>query len=164
MGVADAGWLFDSPRNIVVSVAKLVGKVFNLVRRSTNRVVQYSKPSRGRHTLLGSHRNQVKLVHVLVCHTRVDDGASQRIFKGADITIKDSSVDTLAAVDVHQLARVLTTSLDDCRLDLFNLGDADALNLAFTDTVSVEDDPSRVGSVVLFEAFQSLDHAILQSG
>lgn len=101
MGVADAGGLFDGSRNVVVGVAQLVGKVLNLVGRRSNRVVQYSKPSRGGHTLLGSHRDQVKLVHVLVSHTRINDGTGQRILKGADLTIKDSSVDTLAAIDVH---------------------------------------------------------------
>jgi len=103
--------------------------------------------------LLGSHRDQVKLVHVLVSHTRVDDSTGQRVLKCADLTIKDSSVDTLAAIDIHQLARVLTTSLDECRLDLFDLRNTDALDLAFTDTVSVEDNPGRVGAIVLLEAF-----------
>jgi len=93
-------------------VAQLVGEVLNLVWTSSNRVVQYCKPSRSRHALFGSHRDQVKLVHVLVSHTRVNNGTGQWILESTDLTIKDSSVDTLAAVDIHQLARVLTTSLD----------------------------------------------------
>ncbi len=114
--------------------------------------------------MLSSHRDQVKLVHVLVSHTGVDNGTGQRILKCADLTIKDSSVDTLAAIDVHQLARVLTTSLDECRLDLFDLRNTDALHLAFTDTVSVENNPGRVSAIVLFEAFQGFDYTGLQRG
>ena len=164
MGVTDAGGLFDGAGDVVVGVAELVGQVFNLVWRSSNRVVQYSKPGRSRHALLGSYRDQVKLVHVLISHTRINDGAGQRVFKSTDLSIKDSSVDTLAAVDIHQLARVLTTSLDECRLDLFDLWNTDALDLTFTDSISVEDDPGRVGAVVLLEAFQSFDNAGLQRG
>lgn len=134
-------------------MAELVSQMLNLVWRSSNRVVQYSEPGRSRHTLLGSHRDQVKLVHVLVSHTRINDSASLRVLESADLTIKDSSVDTLAAVDVHELARVLTTSLDECRLDLFDLWDTDALDLSFTDSISVEDDSSWVGAIVLLEAF-----------
>jgi hypothetical protein len=58
----------------------------------------------------------------------------------------------------------LTTSLDECRLDLFDLWNTDALDLTFTDSISVEDDPGRVGAVVLFEAFQGFDNAGLQRG
>jgi hypothetical protein len=55
MGVSDAGGLLDSTRDVVVGVAQLVGQVFNLVRRCSNRVVQYSESGRSRHALLGSN-------------------------------------------------------------------------------------------------------------
>jgi hypothetical protein len=87
-----------------------------------------------------------------------------RVLESADLTIKDSSVDTLAAVDVHELARVLTTSLDECRLNLFDLWDTDALDLSFTDSISVEDNPSWIGAIVLLEAFQCFDDAGLERG
>jgi hypothetical protein len=42
---------------------------------------------------------------------------------------------------------------------LGNLGSAKTLNLAFTDTISVEDDLSRVAAVGSLEGFQCPGHA-----
>jgi hypothetical protein len=47
---------------------------------------------------------------------------------------------------------------------LFNLRDTDALNLAFTNTISVEDNSGRIGTIVLLEAFQRFNNTCLQRG
>jgi hypothetical protein len=57
----------------------------------------------------------------------------------------------------------LTTSLDDCRLDLFDLWNTNALNLTFTDTIPVENDSGRIRTIVTLEALQSFSDAVLQS-
>lgn len=144
-------------------MAQLVGQTLDLVWRGSNGIIQDSKPCGGRHALFSSNRDQVELVDILVSDDRVNNGSGHGVLEASRITIEDSGVHSFARVDVHQLGRVLAAKMSDRSFDLLNLGNTDALDLTLTDTVTVEDQSSWVGTIMLLEAFESVDHSILQS-
>lgn len=164
MGVTDAGWLFNGAGDIVVGVAQLVGQTLNLIRALPDVIEENRESGWSAHSLFSRHRHQVELVDVLVGDHRVNDSASQRVFEVADSTVKDASVHTLASVDVHHLAGIQSAETGQSTTDLLDLWDADTLHLTFSNTISVENQSGRVGSIHPLEVLQSIQHAALQSG
>ena len=64
----------------------------------------------------------------------------------SNISSEQSGVDPLARVDVHQLC-IGKAKARKRLLDLIDLSTAYSLDLSFTNTISVEDDLSWVGTV-----------------
>jgi len=160
VGIADARRFLDRSRDIVVGVAELIGQELNLVRTLSNLVIEDGELGWCSHALLGSNGNKVELVGVFVNDCGVDDCASSRVSEAADSTSEDSSVYTFASVDVHELG-FYTSSLDSS-FDLVYLGNTHSLNLAFTDTVTIEDDTSGISTIVFLESFHGVLHTILE--
>ena len=100
------GRLLDGSTDIVVSEAEFVSERFDQVRRCLDCVIDNSVPSWCGHTLLGSHRNQIELVDVFVSDGRVNNGSWKWVLEAAWVSSKESSVDPLACVDVHELGGV----------------------------------------------------------
>lgn len=157
MSVANARWLFDRSRNIVIGVAELVGEQLNLVWSFFDIVVEDCELGWGSHTLLGCNGNKVEFVSALINDGGVDDCASCGIRESADSTSEDSSVNAFTCVDVHELAVSLTCRLKSS-FDLLNLRNTDALDLAFTNTVTVENETCWVGCIIFLESFKSALH------
>ena len=160
VGVTDAGWFLDRTGNVVVGVAELVSEELNLVWALSNLVIEDCELGWCSHALLGGNGNKVELVGVLINDSGVDDSASSRVSEAADSTSEDSSVYTFASVDVHELG--FYTSGLDSSFNLVYLGDTHSLNLAFTDTVSVEDDTCGISAIVFLEGFHGILHTILE--
>jgi len=78
------------------------------------------------------------------------------------IASEESRVHSLAAVDVHQLARVRDSSTGQCLLDLVDLWAAETLDLTFTNTISVEDDLGWIGSVGSLECLACVAHSFAE--
>jgi len=106
MSVANARWLLDGTRNIVVSVAQLVSQQLDLVRGLLQIVIDDFKLSRRAHSLLSGHRHEIELVSILVRDGGVNDGTSIGVLEVADRAIENTSVDALAADEVHELGGV----------------------------------------------------------
>ena len=102
VSVSDHRWLLDGTRNVVVSEAELVGERLNQVWRGLNGVVDHGVTSWSGHTLFGSNRNQVELVDVLVSDGLVYASSWKWVLEAAWVSSKESGVDSLACVDVHQ--------------------------------------------------------------
>lgn len=85
-----------------------------------------------------------------------------RILESSHVASKHSGVDSLASIDVHELAGVALAQAHEGLLDLFHFGQADALHLAFANSVAVEDNTARERSVVLFESITGVLHAVLE--
>jgi len=102
VSVSDNRWLLDGTRNVVVGEAELVCQRLNQVRRGTDGVVNNSVPSWSSHTLLGGHRNQIELVDVHVSDGRVNHSSWKWVLEAAWVSSKESGVDSLACVDVHE--------------------------------------------------------------
>jgi hypothetical protein len=160
VSVADTGWFLDSSRDIVVGVAELISEELNLIGALHNLVIEDCELGWCSHALLGGNGNKVELVGVLVNDCGVDDCASSRVSEAADSTSEDSSVYTFASVDVHELG--FYTSGLDSSFNLVYLGHTHSLNLAFTDTVSIEDDSCGISAVVFLEGFHGVLHTILE--
>jgi len=160
VGVADARGLLNSTRDVVVGVAELVSEELDLVWALLNLVIEDGELGRSSHALLGGDGNKVELVGVLINDGGVDDSTSCRVSETAYSTSEDSSVHALASVNVHELG-VLTKSLDSS-LNLVYLGYTHSLNLAFTDTIAIEDDASGISAIVLFKGFHGILHTILE--
>lgn len=158
VGVSDNGWFFDSTRDVVVSVAELVGEVFNLVRRRTDAVVHHSVASWGSHALTSSHRHKIEFVDVLICDLLVADSTRKWVLESTWLTTEQASVNSLRGVDVKELGGIAETKSSKCLLNLVDFSTADTLDLSFTNTISVEDDLSWVSSVNSFESFKSVGH------
>lgn len=159
VGISDNRWFLDSTRDIVVSVAELVGEVFNFVRRSTNAVVHNSVTSGGSHALTSSHRHKIEFVDVLVCDLLVADSSWHWILESARLTTKQASVDSLGGIDVEELGRVTDPKSRECLLNLVDFSTADTLDLTFSNTISVEDDLSWIGAVNSLECLKSIRHS-----
>jgi len=151
--------LLDGSTHVVVSVAQLVGQVLYLVRGPSYRVVDH-RVSRGRsHALPSGDRDKIELVDVAVSDVLVDNRTGERILEASGRPGKDTGVDSLAGVDIHQLRGVLEPEAGECLLDLVDLGFADSFDLAFANTVSVEDDLVGVSSVGSLERFAGVGHS-----
>ena len=122
VGVSNAGRFLDRTRHVVVREAHLVSEQLDFVWRLLDLIVDDAEPSRVGHALASGHTDEVELVSVAVSHRRIDDCASHRVLEPADVTTEDSSVDSLAAVHVHELAGVLQTKALEGTLDLLDLG------------------------------------------
>lgn len=164
MSIANARWLFDGARDVVVGVAQLVGQQLDLIRGLLHVVVDDLKLRGRAHSLLRSHRHEIELIRILVCDGGVNDGASIGVLEVADRAVENTSVDALAADEVHELGRVGASNRVEGSLDLLDLGHADARLLAFTNTVAIEDDLLGVAAIATLEAFESSAHASLQRG
>lgn len=164
MGVTDARWFFDGAGDIVVGVTQLVGKTLNLVRALPDTIEENREPSWSTHSLFCRHRHQVELVDILVGDHRVNDSTSHWILEVTNSTVKDTSVHALASVDIHHLAHIQPAETGQSTANLLDLWDADALHLAFSNTVSVENQSGRVGSIHPLEVLQRINHACLQRG
>jgi len=161
MCVANARWLFDRSRNIVIGMAELVGKQLNFVWSFFDIVIKDCELGWSSHALLGCNGNKVEFVSAFVNNCGVDDSTSSGICESADSTSEDSSVHAFASVDVHELAVSLTCRLERS-FDLLDLRNTDALDLAFTNTIAIEDDACWVGSIIFLESFKSALHAGLE--
>ena len=102
VSVSDDRWLLDGTAHIVVGEAEFVCEGFDHVRRSANSVIDHGVTSWSRHALFGGHRNQVELVDVLVSDGRVYDSSWKWVLEAAWVSSKESGVDSLACVDVHE--------------------------------------------------------------
>ena len=162
VSIPDAGRFLDGTGNVVVSEAELVSQGLDLSRRRLDVVVDDSIPCWGRHTLSSCNSHQVKLVDVLISDSAVYASARVGISEAADVTSKEASVHTLGCIDVHHLATGLKASVLDCLLDLSDFRSAKALNLAFTNTISVEDDLLWVAAVGSLEGLQCTSHTDTQ--
>ena len=164
VGVADAGWLLDRSGHVVVVVAEFESQQLDLVWGLPDCIVQHGETSRHCHTLPSSHGHQVEFVSVAVRDGLVNDGACGGVLEAVGIAGEDACVDSLTAVDVHQLASLRDTMCGKGLLDLLNLGDTDALYLALADTIAVENDLRRRRSIVALEGLNGTCHAGLQVG
>ena len=81
--------------------------------------------------------------------------------EASNVTSKESCVDSLACVDVHQLGSSKTEARE-CLLDLVDLSTADSLDLSFTDSVAVEDDLGWISSVRALESLACVGHSSTQ--
>jgi hypothetical protein len=70
------------------------------------------------------------------------------------LTSENSGINSLAGVDVHQLSLTQAESREGL-FDLVDLSLANSLNLSFTNTIPVEDNLSRVGSIGSLEGITS---------
>jgi len=114
-----------------------------------------------RETLLGSSGHEKEFVNVSVRDRGVDNCARHRVLEGSHVTSKDSGVDSLTHVDVHELSGEAEGS-NGC-FDLVNLGAADGSNLALTDSIAVEDDLSRCLAVVgPLESIDCFSHSFVK--
>jgi len=104
VGISDDRWFFNGATDVVVGEAELVGERFDQVWGAADAIVNHSVTSRAGHTLFGSDGDEVELVGVLVGDCGVDHCSWERILVAAGLTCKEPSVDSLAAVDVHELA------------------------------------------------------------
>ena len=162
MRIADAGRLLDGARDVVVVVAQLERQQLHLVGGRLHCVEQHREASGRRHALSGRHGHQVELVSVAVGHRLVNDSSGSWILEAAGLTCEDTRVYPLAAVDVHELAGVDQIVRGDSLLNLLDLRHADALDLAFAHTITIEDYSSWRGTVLSLEGLQSISHACLQ--
>lgn len=158
VSVPDHGRFLDGTAHVVVGKAQLVGERLDLVGRGADAVVNDGVPGGRGHALAGCHGDQVELVDVPVDDVGIDDGSWQWVLEASRLSSEEAGVHSLTGVDVHQLGGVSKSSGGECLLDLVDLSSADTLNLALTDSVSVEDDLSRVGTVGTLEGFASRGH------
>jgi len=162
MSVADARWLFNCPRDIVIRPAQFVGEQLNLVRRFLDFVIDHREARRGRHTLTRSHRHQIELVGVLVSDRGVNYRASLWIHKSAGVSCEEACIDPLARVYVHELGLASLVCACDRSLDLLDFRRANSLDLTFAHAVTVEDNLLRITAIVFLESLKSAAHACLQ--
>lgn len=162
VSVADAGGLLDGTRDVVVVVAELESQKLYLVWGLPHCVIQHGEAGRHSHTLTSCNGHQVEFVGVSVRHSLVDDCTSGWVLEPVRVASEDPRVDTLAAIDIHQLASVRDAMCGEGLLDLLDLRNADALDLTLTNTVTVEDDPLRRRTVVALERLYGTCHASLQ--
>lgn len=160
VGVANARWFFDRSRHIVVGVAQLIGKQLNLVWTFTDIIVKDCELGWSSHTLLGSNGAQIEFVGVLVNNCGVDDSSSSGVGESANLASENSGVHALTSVDVHEFG--IDTGRLESSSDLLNLRNTDSLYLSLTDTVTIEEDAGREGSVILFESGKSISHSSLE--
>lgn len=160
VSVSDGGGFFDGARHVVVGVAEFVGQEFDLVRGVSDAVVKDGVPHWGCQALLSGSRHKEELVGASVSDGTIDHSARHRVLEGANISSEDTSVDSLGDVDVHEWQGNSKTGA--CCFYLLDLRLADSSNLAFTDTVSVEDQLLRVVSIRLLESLERFDHSSLK--
>jgi len=160
VGIADARWFLDRSRHVVVSVAEFIGEKLNLIRSLLNIVIDDCELGGCSHALLGCNGNKVEFVGALVNDLGVDDSTSSRVSEAADSTSEDSSVYAFTCVDIHDLA--VNASRLDSSFNLLYLRYTDSLNLAFTDTISVEDETGGISTIVRFEGSEGIFHTILE--
>jgi hypothetical protein len=161
MSIANAGWFLNSTRNIVISMTKLVSQTLHFVRRLTHIIINHRETSRRTHTLLGSNRNKIELINVLVCDSRVNNCAGHRVLEIANVSIEYACVNTFATDDVHELGDVSTASRSKSSFDLFDLRLANTSNLAFSNTITVENDLLGISAIDSLETFKGSTHATL---
>ena len=133
------------------------------MRRSPNGVVDNGVPSRSGHSLFSGNRNQVELVGILVSDGRVYNGSWEWVLESTRRSCKESGVHPLTGVHVKQLRRVTKTKSREGLLDLVDLSSAHSFDLPLTNTISVEDDLSWVGSIGSLEGLASVCHSIAES-
>lgn len=158
VSVSDDWWLLDGSWNVVVSEAKLVGQRFDQMRRVPYGVIDHGVPSWSTHSLLGSYWDKIKLIDVLVSDLSIDNRSRKRVRESANITAKESCVNSLLGVDVHELSISQAQSIQSL-LDLVDLSSADSLNLSLTNSVSVEDDLCWVCAIGSLEGFACSIHS-----
>lgn len=99
-------------------------------------------------SLLGGCGHEVELVGVTVGDSSINHCAWLRVLELSDVASDQSSVHTLAHVDVHQLC-LAAHNRYRC-LDLLNFWATDWGNLALTNTITVEDESCWVGATISF--------------
>lgn len=160
MCIPDGSGLLDRAGDVVVGVAEFVGEQLDLVRRFADAIMDDCVASRGGESLLGGGRDEVELVDIAVGDATVHDEAWLRVLEGSNVAREEAGVHSLAHVDVHELG--VEAKRLDAGLDLFDLWAADTSNLTLTNTISVEDDPGRVGASVCFlEGLETLSDTLV---
>lgn len=159
MCVANARWFFNRTGHIVIGVAQLVGEQFNFIWSFLYSIIEHSESSWGGHSLTSSNGNEVELVSVFVSDGGINNSSCSGVSESSRLTSEYSSIHTLARVDIHEFALVGDAGFSNGCFDLVNFGDTDSLNLTFTYTISVEDDTSRISSVVFLEGFKGTCHS-----
>lgn len=106
VGVADYGGFFDGSTDVVVGEAELVGERFEQVGRGADGVVDDGVASWAAHTLFRGDGDKVELVGVLIGDSSVDHGSRKRVLVASNVTCEEPGVDSLAGVDVDELACV----------------------------------------------------------
>ena len=119
-------------------------------------------PSWSWHALSWSNRYQVEFIGILLSDLTINHCSWKWIRVATWLSSKQSSVDSLAAIDVHEFAWIgLTTTYKS----LFNLSDfrtADTFDLAFSYTISVEDYLSRIRPVSSLKSLTCVSHSLAQ--
>jgi len=118
-------------------------------------------PGGGGHSLLGGSGNEVELIGVSVRDGGVYHSSWHRVLESPDLSTEDPGVHSLADVDVHELG-LWDSKGSEGELDLIHLWLADALDLAFTHSVPVEDDPLREDTIRLLERLTGFGHSSVQ--
>ena len=106
MSVSNDGRLLDGAVDIVVGEAELISQMLNVAGRALHVIINHRVASRSGHALSSSHRDEVELVSVLVSDGCINDSAGVWIHEAAWVASEQSSVDSLRAVQVHQLRRI----------------------------------------------------------
>ena len=101
MSVSDAGGLFDSSAHVVVGVAQLVGQELDQVRGFVDRVVDDRVPGRGSEALLGSHRDGVKLVHILISDASINHSSGEGVPELAHVSAEQPRIHPLVHIDIE---------------------------------------------------------------
>jgi hypothetical protein len=79
------------------------------------------------------------------------------------LSTEQTSIDSLGGIDVHELGGITESKSSKCLLNLIDFSTADSLDLTFTNTISVEDDLSWIGTIDSFEGLASVFHANTES-
>ena len=111
--------------------------------------------------MLGSYRDQIELIDVFVSDLSINNRSRKRVLESANITSKESGINSFLCIDIHELG-FIETQAGESLLYLVDFGSADSLDLSLTNSVSVEDDLSWIGSIGFFEGFTSSTHTLTE--
>ena len=159
VSIPNAGGFLNGAGDVVVGIGQFVGQSFNLVRGSSDIIVEDSVASGTCHALLGHSRYKEELVDISVCDTGVNDCTWNWVPVGRGVSSKDPCVHSLVDINEHELDSTACSS--DGVLDLLDLWLDDSHDLAFSNSIPVEDDLSGIDSIGSLESFKSLAHSSL---
>ena len=104
VSVSDDGRFLDGSADVVVGEAEFVSQRLDEVRRGLDVIVDDGVSCWRGHSLSSGDRDEIELVGVLVGDVRVDDSAWNWVLEASWLASEHSHVDSLAHVDVHELA------------------------------------------------------------
>ena len=132
---------FNGTGDVIVVMAQLVGQELNLVRTLASRIFNDGELGRHVEALLGSDRDQVKLVVVSVSDSAVYNSTWERISEVTNITAEETSVNSLVYVEVDKFG--FASSFCSARFELSDFKSANGLDLRVGDTVPVHNNARR---------------------